>query len=295
MNVEQTMQQVELAQQNVEVIEKQLFTVVKKDLLIEGEIYKNPNESFAYYKEKGGECLGVRGSRFVPNQPKDIFNVIQNIALEYPDVMDLSTLTFKEFYGGSVIEFNQPLDKVKFTNRLGIEEVLDTSFAFRTSYNGMLSNHIKLFVKRLVCSNGMTAIRVGARNIFRNTVNANKDSLYQLRQFARIINDKEDYIHQLQLLDEKDIEAEQVTAFINELINFNPESKNSTRKTNIHKKISDSVEYEMMRTGNSMYGFLQGITYYTNNIVNKDEAYVLFKGGNKMNNKAQELVFAELN
>ena len=202
---------------------------------------------------------------------------------------------FNEYYDGSVIEFRQPIAPERFINRKGDEEKIVLSLNFRTSYNGMLANQVKMLATFVICENGLTATKVGAQNIFRNTINANKKSLFYLEQFAKIIESKDNYIEALKELDKRDITNEEVEAFINELIEFDPEAKTSTKKKNIRAKIKDSVIYETDRRGKSLFGFLQGVSYYTNHVVDKDEEYLLFKGGDKMNNKAQELVFAELN
>lgn len=294
MKTNEILNQISKASDNVKAIEKQLFTVVKKPLFTKDERYKPITTHFGIYKEGGGIPLGVMGTVFEPNQPKDIFNVIQNIALEN-DIIDLSKTKFKEYQNGSIIEFRQPLEDVTFDNVKGVKEVLKIELLFQTSFNGSISNRIQLYVTRLVCLNGMTATNVEAKSIFRNTKNSNKKSLYFLSKFAKLLSDKDAYISDLIKLNQVEIDDEKIEEFINTLIDFNPEVKATTRKLNIKKQLLDSINLEVERTGKTLFGFLQGVTYYTNHIIDKGDEYLLFSGGKKMNDKAQNLVFAELN
>lgn len=287
-------------------IEAKFFEVVKVQLHPNIDGFKSP-ENFGVYKSTGGDSLSVMGKDFTPMQPREFYDNIVKTIHECGANLDLETLQFKEFGEGRKIEFSVKMFPMSFKNNKGLKDVTNLELTFSTSYDGSKSNLITLYTERLVCLNGMVAKGVEGMLKGRNTIGGKAKILSYCDEVADIINGAERFKERMIELDKRVITRKELEVLKFKLLGFNAESlkvvgdaKPETKKINILDKINESIELEFSRTGVTAFGFLQGVTHYTNHVANGSKTvsnaeYIRYFNGAKVNDKAQELVFALLN
>lgn len=297
-------------------IEASLFEVNKVSLVPKDmpEFFKAPKETYGVYKSNGGECLGVMGANFVPMQPKEFFDNIITTVHEFGADLNLDTLKFKEYCGGSKIEFSIKMHPISFKNNKGIDDITNLEVTFSTSYDGSKSNVISLYTERLVCTNGMVANKLQGTLKGRNTLNGKAKILSYASELAQIINGANDFKAKMEALDKIKVTKHQIEAFKKSLFGFNQSTllasdsnKNNAgiqKQYGILEKFEEALNIEIPRTGQTAYGLLQSVTYYTNHLANvkptktlkkhkevTTSEYIRFNQGFKTNALAQELLF----
>lgn len=287
-------------------VEASLFEVVQFPLVVANnpelpDFFKAPIETYGNYKSNGGACLGVMGSQFVPMQPKEFFNNIVETVHEFGADLDLETLKFKEYRGGSKIEFSIKMFPLSFKNNKGLNDITNLEVTFSTSYDGSKSNVISLYTERLVCLNGMVANKLQGTLKGRNTISGKAKILSYSKELAEIVNGANEFKEKMEALDKIKVSKQQIEAFKLSLLGYNKDSllaseKSETRKYNILEQLESAIELEFERTGQTAFGLLQGVTYYTNHLANtsktiSDSEYIRFHQGEKTNAKAQEILF----
>lgn len=85
---------------NIDKVREKIFTPQLVQLHPNIEGFNSP-QSFAVYKNTGGNALGVVGNTYKPMDLNIMLDSIVNSALECGEGIDLSTLDFKEYKGGS--------------------------------------------------------------------------------------------------------------------------------------------------------------------------------------------------
>lgn len=287
---------------NLNKVEASLFEVVKIQLEAPDPVFEKPN-TFGIYKGTGGKPLGVMGGVFDPMQPKEFMqNIVQTVTDNDVD-LDLNTLQFNEYGGGEYIEFSLDLPKIEFTNEKKVNDVTEMKLVFTTSYNGSKSNQIQLFTKRLVCSNGMVAWGRDAEATLKakNTAGGKKKILTYGNELMKVMAGQEDYRQKIEALNKIKVNTRQVNEYLSKLLKYDvTDSDIHPNSQKVLDKINEAIELEFSRTGETMYGLLNGITYYTNHLAElkggvTPEEYIRFKSGAGMNQLAQQLAFAELN
>jgi hypothetical protein len=244
------------------------------------------------------------GKDFTPMQPREFYDNIVRTIHECGANLDLETLKFREFNGGRKIEFSVKMFPISFKNNKGLKDITNLELTFSTSYDGSKSNLITLYTERLVCLNGMVAKGIEGILKGRNTVGGKAKILSYCDEVANIINGAEQFKERMIELDKRVITRKELEVLKFKLLGFNAESlkvvgdaKPETKKINILDKINESIELEFSRTGVTAFGFLQGVTHYTNHVANGSKSvsnaeYIRFYQGAKLNNLAQDLVFA---
>lgn len=312
---------------HLESVEKKFFEVIKLPLSVNRQGFKDI-ESFLPYKSTGGNALSdkARGKDFIPMQPREFYDNILQTVHEYGADLDLSTLEFKEYCGGSKIEFKIKMHPLSFKNNKGVNDLTNMWLTFTTSYDGSKSNVIGLYTERLVCTNGMVRSKLEGTLKGRNTTNGKAKILSYSEEVAQIVNSANDFKKQLEALDKVKPTKKQIETFKLQLLGYNKETlkesdkklaeenakaeakaggkvraKNNDAKYKILADVEKAIDLEFERTGATAFGLLQGITYYTNHIANAsskkyDSAeYIRFFTGAKTNDKAQDLVLEMLN
>jgi hypothetical protein len=312
---------------HLESVEKKFFEVVNLPLSVNREGFKDI-ETFLPYKSNGGNALSdkARGKDFVPMQPKEFYNNIIATVHEHGADLDLNTLEFTEYCGGSKIEFKIKMFPLSFKNNKGLQDITNMWLTFTTSYDGSKSNVIGLYTERLVCTNGMVRSKLEGTLKGKNTINGKVKILSYSEEVSKIFNSANEFKKQLEDLDKVTPTKKQIEDFKFNLLGYNKESlkesdkklaeehakaeakaggkvraKNNDAKYKILADIEKSIEFEFERTGATAFGLLQGITYYTNHIANANATkynsseYIRFFTGAKTNDKAQDLVIEMLN
>lgn len=267
-----------------------------------------PVGKFGVYKTSGGNALGVMGNDFTPMQPIEFFDCIVETVQQFGADLDLKTLQFKQFLNGSKIEFSIKMFPISFKNNKGLQDITNMELTFSTSYDGTKSNIITLYTERLVCMNGMVAKGIEGYIKGRNTESGKTRILTFVEELAEIINSGNEFRKKMQELDKKKVTKKQIEEFKLNLFGYNRETLNNDKDDNGEVKANtfkhnfldiaeEAFEEEFKRTGQTLFGLLQGATNYTNHYavrseqISQDE-YIRFFQGAKVNDKAQELVFA---
>lgn len=314
---------------HLEAVKSQLFEVVKLPLTVGLPGFTNI-DAYGVYKSQGGASLTdkARGKDFIPMQPREFYDNILQTVYDCGADLDLDTLSFREFCGGSKIEFKIAMHPISFKNDKGLEDITNVWLTFTTSYDGSKSNVIGLYTERLVCLNGMVRSKLEGTLKGRNTTNGKAKILSYCDEVAQIINSAEDFKQKLIELDKVKPSKTQIEKFKLELLGYNRESlkesdiklakeqaekeaklggklkgkgKNNDLKYQILQQLENSIELEFERTGATAFGLLQGVTYYTNHIANANakkynsDEYIRYFTGAKTNDKAQDLIFEMIN
>lgn len=269
--------------------------------------FQKPVDMYGVYNAKNGKLLSQKsmGKDFLPMQQQEFLDNILATIHEFGADLDLDTLTFKVWDGGAKIEFSVKMYPISFKNDKGLQDITNMIMTFSTSYDGSKSNRIAIFTERLVCLNGMTALKLSGELKGRNTQGGKTKILSYAEEVAEIFNSAEDFRNKMMALDKIKVTRKQVEAFKKSLLGYNRASllasdkKSITRNMNILESLETAIELEFQRTGKTAFGLLQGATYYTNHLANtnkkiSDAEYIRFHQGAKTNDKAQELVFALL-
>lgn len=301
MQIDNILNGISSASNNLEAIENKLYNVVKVPLFTNIPDFKAPENTFGIYKGSGGSPLSVMGKDFTPMQPKEFLDSIVKTVYECDANLDLSTLEFREFKGGRQIEFSIKLEPLAFINNAGKYDETQNKLTFSTSYDGSKSNMISLYTWRQICSNGMMGWGMDSVLKGKNTIGGKAKILTYCDEVVKIITETNDFNIRMQRLDKVKINPAQVEAFKLKLLGYNKETvlnsdKTQTKKMNILDKINESIELEFSRTGATAFGLLQGVTHYTNHEANSsktisNEEYIRFYKGAELNDKAQKLVF----
>lgn len=285
---------------------RNVYTAIM-DAQIESILFQKPADMYGVYNAKNGKLLSQKsmGKDFLPMQQQEFLDNILATIHEFGADLDLDTLSFKVWDGGAKIEFSVKMYPISFKNDKGLQDITNMIMTFSTSYDGSKSNRIAIFTERLVCLNGMTALKLSGELKGRNTQGGKTKILSYAKEVAEIFNSAEDFRNKMMALDKIKVTTKQVEAFKKSLLGYNRASllasdkKSITRNMNILESLETAIELEFKRTGKTAFGLLQGATYYTNHLANSskkisDAEYIRFHQGAKTNDKAQELVFALL-
>ena len=277
-------------------IEDNLFEVTKVQLHPNIEGFNSPN-GFGIYKTTGGDALGVVGKDFTPTQPKILFDAFKE-AMLISDV-DMNTLSSTTCKGDKKILFQAVIGKMSFINMMGKEDTSNVSLNLQTGFDGYTKTSMFLTTYRLICSNGMKAMKTEFSVSFKNT-KGNIGKVSALSQdVAKAIDNMEDLNSMVLRLNNKQVDQRQVDEYLLKVLGYNQKDYNelNTNKQNILDKINGSIQLEFNRTGSSLWGLVNGITHYTNHVAseNKNKVdYLLYDSGATMNNKAQKVAVSML-
>lgn len=273
-----------------------------------------PVDMYGIYDAKTGSLLSKKsmGADFLPMQQNEFLANILSTIHEFGADLDLSTLEFKVFGNGSKIEFSVKMFPLSFTNDKELNDITNIFLCFSTSYDGSKSNRISLFTERLVCLNKMTVAKLEGVLKGRNTQGGKTKILSYAKEVADIINGGEKFKEKMIALDAVKLSTKQVETFKKSLLGYNHETlkqdlkdalalkqgePNQKSKFKILESLDKAIALEFSRTGQTAFGLLQGVTYYTNHLSNtskgiSNEEYIRFFTGAKINDKAQEILFA---
>lgn len=312
MTTENILQTVKSTQKNIETIKSRFYEVVKVPATFEG--YNAPKDMFGVFNAKTKQPLSQKsmGKDFLPMQQNEFLDNILLTIHEFNADLDLSTLKFNTYCGGAKIDFRVRMHPISFKNNKGLQDVTNMELSFSTSYDGSKSNRISLYTERLVCLNGMTALKLEGELKGRNTLGGKTKILSYAKEVAEIVNGANEFKAKMIALDNIKVSKKQIEIFKKSLLGYNLDSlkaetlkaqnenkplPNHTRKLTILENISESIALEFSRTGQTAFGLLQGVTHYTNHVANTsktitDAEYIQFYQGAKTNDKAQEILFA---
>lgn len=316
MNTQSIIAEMTKASKNVEKIQSRFFEVVKVPATFEG--FEAPKDMYGVFNANSKKPLSQKsmGKDFLPMQQQEFLDNILATIHEFNADLDINTLKFDTYCGGAKIDFRVKMFPLSFKNNKGIDDITNMELSFSTSYDGSKSNRISLYTERLLCLNGMTALKLEGELKGRNTLGGKTKILSYAKEVAEIVNGSKDFREKMIALDKIKISKKQVEAFKLSLFGFNAQSiKDKTEALETLGKseaqiaqavklqelmlenLSSSIALEFARTGETAFGLLQGVTHYTNHVANtsktiSDAEYIRFYQGAKTNDKAQQILFA---
>lgn len=257
----------------------------------------NSPEAFGVYKHTGGKPLGVVGSQFEPMNLQLFLDAIEHSVLNSGIDLDLTKLTYNEYYGGSKIAFRLPFKKYEIASPM-VGDVLETALEFRTGFDGKTKMSLGFYSFRMWCANGAKNWRKDVDLAMKNTQGNVSKIAYFTNEIVKAAMMTESHVEMLNTAVKKPILQADINKFMTELTGYNVAEYNdlTSRKRNILDSINQAVAIEMQNTGANLFSLLQGVTRYTtHNIAKGDIESILYARSNDLNTKAHELVYAELN
>lgn len=281
---------------NIDTVREKLFTPQLVQLHPNIEGFNSP-QSFAVYKNTGGDALGVVGNTYKPMDLNVMLDSIVTSVLECGDGIDLSTLKFKEYKGGSKVAFtlNLPTKEIKGSPMVG--DIVKRKIEFRTGFDGKTKSSVIESFERVWCENGCTNT-ISQNVAFKNTIN-NHAKIYNLCNYiTQSVQNSEDFVTNIGRLAEIKVTQKEIDLFLTRLTGYDvKEYKDlTTRKRNILDSINAAVGIEKANTGANMFSLVNGITRYTTHDASNGSLESLYYDApSKMNVNALNLAFAELN
>lgn len=297
--------------QHVANIEKQLFDVAKVPLYPptldafketfgtkDAEQLGRP-DYFATYKTTGGSPLGTIGKDFTPTQPRELFSSFVECLSDVSE-LDLSTIQYRELKGGAKVQFIVKLPSISFKNAMKVGDEVATNLVIQTGYDGLTKTTFNLETLRLICTNGMTVRGTEAGVSFKNTKhNVGKLSIATdtawvagCEQIIKMIDQTQSVKKAFQLFDKTEVTRKEVDAYVKKVFGYSNTERAELGKVKTERldQIMASFDLEMSRTGNTVWGMLNGVTHFTNHIAETDnrEDYMLTGAGLLTNDKAQK-------
>jgi hypothetical protein len=305
------LQSIASTQKNVEAINARLFDVIDfkvptpspADLGLAVNIDVQECPTHLIYNSKGAYFGEVKGS-YESLQPKDFFNTILSSAHECGAGLNLDKMTYEEYKNGQIVNFKIPTEMIVFKNRAQKIEEVELFVNFETGFGGVKSTNIGLFSKRFICSNGMRIIESELQLTARHTKRKNAEVLLWCDELSQVIANQERVSNIWQAMDKIDISKESINKFLHQSLKLpkhltieeaitNANKDISTQKCNILNSMCLAMDEELSRTGQSVYGFIQGVTNYTNNYASgKSDEYVNIATGATTNSEVQRFAMS---
>jgi hypothetical protein len=261
---------------------------------IEG--FKSP-DTYGVYKNTGGEPLGVVGKTFKPMDLKIMLDSIVTSTLECGKDIDLNTLDFKEYKGGSKVAFTLDLPTLEIKGSPMVGDIISRKIEFRTGFDGKTKSSVVESFERLWCANGCTST-VSQNVAFKNTI-GNHAKIYNLCNYiTQSIANSENFVTNIGKLSEIEVSQKEIDLFLTKLTGYNVKEYKDLHKItrNVLDSINANIAIEAKNTGFNMFSIVNGITRYnTHEVANQDEEKLFYSSAQTMNNNALNLAFAELN
>ena len=281
---------------HIESLKSKVIKAKKVQLHSGLEGFESP-ESFGVYRNSGGAPLGVVGSTFEPCDLILFLDAIQHSVLSSGIDCDLTKLQYTEYYGGAKVGFKLPYKKFEIKTPM-VGDILETSLDFRTGFDGKTKMSIGFQSLRLWCTNGAKNWKKDIELSLKNTTNNQAKMLTFTNEVVKAANETENYVEFMNVASLKSIKQSDIDAFLTALTGYSVKeySDLTTRKRNILDKVNQAIAVEVRNTGATYFSLLQGITRYTSHDLAKgDLDSVMYGHASQMNERAHQLVFAELN
>lgn len=278
---------------NIDKIKEQIFTPQLVQLHPNIEGFNSP-QSFAVYKNTGGNALGVVGNTYKPMDLNIMLDSIVTSALECTNDIDLSSLKFKEYKGGSKVAFSLDLPTAEIKGSPMVGDIVKRGLEFRTGFDGKTKSSVVETFERVWCSNGCTNT-VSQAVAFKNTIN-NHAKIYNLCQYIEQSQiNSNSFITNIGKLSTIEMTQKDIDAFLTKLTGYDVKGYKdlTTRKRNILDSINAAIGIEKANTGANMFSIVNGVTRYTTHDLSKgSEESLYYDASAKMNVNALNLAFA---
>lgn len=292
MILQDLMSNVNAASENINRIEKTLFSVQDIEMKEPIEGFERPNGKMIYTNK--GKWLGNTGIDYVSLQPKDFFDAVIKNVRDTGMEFDLSKLEYNVLSNGRIIEFRLPTNIISFKNKQGKTDETKMFLNFWTGFGGVSRTEIGLYSHRFICSNGMRVIDSDIDLKVKHTARMNAKALSFTESIIKVASRVETTNQMWSVMDSKEVNTETAENFVRKIVgikNNEQLSEISTRKRNIYEGVNEALATEFSRTGSTVWGLLNTVTYFNNHLASgaKNDDYVLLKTGAKNIETAQKL------
>lgn len=281
---------------NIENVREKIFTPQLVQLHPNIEGFNSP-QSFAVYKNTGGNALGVVGNTYKPMDLNIMLDSIVTSALECANGIDLNTLDFKEYKGGSKVAFTLELPTKEIEGSPMVGDIVKRKIEFRTGFDGKTKSSVVESFERVWCENGCTNT-ISQNVAFKNTIN-NHVKIYNLCQYIeQSVKNSDDFVTNIGRLVDIKVTQKEIDTFLTKVTGYDVQEYKdlTTRKRNILDAINANIAIEAKNTGDNLFSLVNGITRYTTHDMSEgNEEKLFYSSSAKMNINALNLAFAELN
>jgi hypothetical protein len=247
-------------------------------------------DAFAIYRTTGGDPLGYVGKDFRPTQPRELFTQFVE-CLKEVDGIDLNKVRYRELKEGAKIQFSVSLQSITFRNRAKVGDDIETRLVITTGFDGFTKTTLNLETLRLICINGMTALKSHAKVSFKNTKGNFGKLGIACEQVSKVASRVTEFKELFIQFDSREVTKKEVDDYVKAVFGYSNAEREElgTAKTKRLDAIMTSFDLEMSRSGNTVWGMLNGVTHFTNHVADtrNREDYVFSGGGLLLNNKAQ--------
>ena len=275
-------------------IADQLFEVKKVPLFSNIEGFEAPINAFGMYRTNG-KHLGNVGATFTATQPKLLFDSF----IQHFDNNSMNELQYKELRGGSKIVFEAPIKTLSYKNKRNQQDETILKINLITGFDGMTKTALFVSCYRMVCANGMKAYRTEFNVSYKNTLGNIGKASSMLDDVNKAIEMAKDLEEAILLMDKVQVNPRQVAKFV--AMTLGIENKIEAEIGHKMKAIKEQIDYainlEFERTGTTLNGLLNGITYYTNHLAKhsmSNDEYLLVGSGETLNDKAQSIIYGAM-
>ena len=278
------------ANQNVANIENQLFDVEMKPLIV-----ADPNftvvDWYGVFKSTGGNHLGVVGNRFLPTQPRAVFQAFCDAILDYG--LDTEKLRYTEVKGGEVVRFSIDLEPISYINLRKQEDVTIPTLNLQIGLNGKVTTSMFLSTLRLVCTNGAKKSFTEFTTSFKNVKGNQGKIVGMFDDVVRCMEEVKDVKELYARMQKVEINQDVVNTYLKRVadIDMAMYGDYAKQKQNTIDLINQSIELEIGRTGATLFGLYNGLTHYANHEINTKDKDSVFSGvGSKLIAKAEKVM-----
>ena len=294
--MENILSKIENAGSHIESLKTKVIKAKKIQLHSGIEGFESP-DAYGIYRNTGGAALGVVGSQFMPCDLELFLDAIQHSVLNSGLDVDLTKLKYVEFLGGQKVSFRLPYKKYEIKTPMK-GDTLETDLEFRTGFDGKTKMSIGFLSLRCFCNNGAKNWQKDVDLSLKNTTKNQAKLMYFTNEIITAATQVDNYVELLNMVVKKSVKQSDIDKFLTTLTGYSVKdyTELTTRKRNILDSINKQMAIEIQNTGANWFSVLQGITRYTtHDLAKKNVESILFASASQMNERAHQLVFAQLN
>lgn len=285
-----TIQDVFKTHQNIRKIEKSLFDVEMKPLMVSDPIFKVENW-YGIFKSSGGNQLGIVGNRYQPTQPRAVFEAFCDAILQFG--LDISKLRYTEVKGGEIVRFSIDMKPIGFKNKFGKMDTTIPTLNLQIGLNGKVPTSMFITTLRLICTNGAKKSFTEFQTSFKNVKGNQGKIVGMFNDVVRCIEEIKTLNEFYKKLNSVKIDQAAVNAYLKRVtdIDMAKYGDYTKQKQATIDLINNSIELEIGRTGATLFGFYNGMTHYANHKINTEDTDSVFTGvGSRMILKVENLM-----
>ena len=290
-----TMENVFETHETIRSIEKKLFDVELKPLLVADPMFK-VEDWYGIFKSTGGTQLGIVGNRFLPTQPRAVFEAFCDAILKYG--LNPSTLRYRVIKDGQIVRFSIRLsESISFINKFGQLDETFLTLNLEIGLNGKTKSRICISTLRKICLNGAVANFTEFEVSYKNVKGNQGKIVGMLDAVSKCVNQVKQ-LKQLYLrLNNIVINQEVIDLYLKRVHDIDMDKYDEyhpNKQANIDL-INNSIKLELGRTGNTLFGLYNGSTHYANHVINTEDTDSVFTGvGSRLITKAEDTIFEML-